>query len=157
MAAVVVVPSRHPRPARRVVVVPARPPLQLIPGGRRAARQYAADRRPAHRLHPAVYRRRRLGAALAVITLVLAAYLALSGFRLLATDAGAMASSSSAVAGSVASSTTYLVRPGDTLWSIARSLKPSGDVRPLVDQLADRAGPGPLVAGRSLRVDGLGG
>ena len=30
---------------------------------------------------------------------------------------------------------TYLVQPGDTLWSIARQLQPSGDVRPLVRKL----------------------
>ena len=155
MVAVVVVPSRYTRPAPRVMAVPARPPLAVIPGGRRATRQYAADHRPAHRLHPAVYRRRRLGAALAVVMLLVAAYLALSGFRLLTIDAGASVAPSP-VAGSVATSATYLVRPGDTLWSIARSIQPTGDVRNLVDQLADRAGSGPLVVGRSLRTDGLG-
>jgi len=155
MAAVVVVPSRHTHPARRVVAVPARPPLEVIPGGRRAARQYAADHRPAHRLHPAVYRRRRLGAVLAVVTLLVAAYLAFGGFRLLTTDAGASVAPSP-TSGSVTTGATHLVRPGDTLWSIARSIQPTGDVRNLVDQLADRAGSGPLVAGRSLQIDGLG-
>jgi len=33
----------------------------------------------------------------------------------------------------------------------------STDVRHLVDELSDRAGAGPLVAGQTLRVDGLGG
>jgi LysM repeat protein len=154
MAAVVVAPSRHTRPTPRTVMVPARPPLQVIPGGRRAARQYAAVHRPAHRLHPAVYRRRRLGAVLAVVTLIVVAFLALSGLRLLTTDAGAAAVPSSA--GAVTPGDTYLVQPGDTLWSIARSIQPAGDVRSLVDRLADRAGPGPLVSGRILRVDGLG-
>jgi LysM repeat protein len=32
----------------------------------------------------------------------------------------------------------YVVRPGDTLWSIARSIDPTGDERPLVDQLASQ-------------------
>lgn len=31
---------------------------------------------------------------------------------------------------------TVTVVPGDTLWSIARSQKPSGDVRPLVAKIA---------------------
>ena len=154
MAAVVVVPSRHTRPAPRVVAVPARPPLEVIPGGRRAARQYAADHRPAHRLHPAVYRRRRLGAALAVVTVLVGASLAFSGFRLPTTDAGASVAPSFAT-GSVTTRATYLVRPGDTVWSIARSIQPTGDVRNLVDQLVDRVGAGPLMAGRSLRIDGL--
>ncbi len=29
----------------------------------------------------------------------------------------------------------YVVQPGDTLWSIARQVQPSGDVRPLVERL----------------------
>lgn len=31
--------------------------------------------------------------------------------------------------------TVWVVQPGDTYWTIARALQPSGDVRPLVDQL----------------------
>ena len=38
------------------------------------------------------------------------------------------------------------VQPGDTLWSIARAVQPTGDVRPLVDQLLTSRG------GRSLQV-----
>lgn len=37
-----------------------------------------------------------------------------------------------------ASAVMYVVRPGDTLWSIARSIDPTGDERPLVDQLASQ-------------------
>ena len=32
----------------------------------------------------------------------------------------------------------YVVQPGDTLWTIARALQPAGEIRALVDQLADR-------------------
>jgi nucleoid-associated protein YgaU len=32
--------------------------------------------------------------------------------------------------------TSYVVRQGDTLWSIARRLSPDGDPRPLVDSLS---------------------
>jgi hypothetical protein len=42
---------------------------------------------------------------------------------------------------------TVEVRAGDTLWTIARRLQPSGDVRPLVDRLAAAVGGGPLVPG----------
>ena len=31
----------------------------------------------------------------------------------------------------------HVVAPGDTLWTIARSVQPTGDVRPLVQELAD--------------------
>lgn len=45
---------------------------------------------------------------------------------------------------------TYVVQPGDTLWRIARSVQPSGDVRPLVQQLADQRGGAALRAGERL-------
>ena len=159
MAAVVVAPDRSIRPARRPVVVPARPPLQVIPGGRRAARDYAASRRPANRLHPAVYRRRRLGVALAVVTALVVAYLALAGLQALTADAASAPSAGAAPAATAPASvgSAYVVQPGDTLWSIARTLKPSGDVRALVDRLADRVGSAPLVVGQSVPTDGLAG
>lgn len=46
--------------------------------------------------------------------------------------------------------TSYLVQPGDTLWSIARSLEPTGDVRPLVDHLARGTGDRPLRPGERI-------
>jgi nucleoid-associated protein YgaU len=48
-----------------------------------------------------------------------------------------------------------VVAPGDTLWSIARTLQPSGDVRPLVDRLAARAGGPVLAVGQRIDVTGL--
>jgi hypothetical protein len=35
-----------------------------------------------------------------------------------------------------AASRVWIVRPGDSLWSIAQAIDPRGDVRPLVDRLA---------------------
>ncbi len=48
----------------------------------------------------------------------------------------------------------YLVRSGDTLWSIARHLSPGEDPRPFVDALAEANGvdPGSLVPGQALVV-----
>ena len=34
----------------------------------------------------------------------------------------------------------YVVAPGDSLWSIARSLQPQGDVRPLVHRMEQAYG-----------------
>lgn len=45
-----------------------------------------------------------------------------------------------------ASQRSYVVKPGDTLWRIARSVEPRGDVRPVVDRLAEGR------RGRPLRV-----
>ena len=47
----------------------------------------------------------------------------------------------------------HVVQPGDTLWSVARSLQPDGDVRPLVARLRAASGGGPLVPGQRLRLD----
>lgn len=48
---------------------------------------------------------------------------------------------------------TVVVQPGDTLWSIARSLQPTGDVRPLVDQLVAANGSSQVVPGDQLVID----
>jgi hypothetical protein len=106
-----------------------------------------------------VYHRRRIGAVLAAVTLVAVGYLAVTG---LLTVVGAGATPThrpSVAAGGPASAVSryYVVQPGDTLWSIARSLHPSGDIRPVVDRLEARAGGATLEAGQRLRVDGLGG
>jgi nucleoid-associated protein YgaU len=51
----------------------------------------------------------------------------------------------------------YVVRPGDTLWSIARGIQ-DGDPRALVDaiQAANRADPGALVPGEVLFIPAAG-
>jgi hypothetical protein len=121
--------------------------------------------RPGHGSRPrpvqSVYRRRRIAAVAVVIVgvvlLFLGARLAggwalgvLGGGPLTASGAGSSATAS--VQPPVADSSpshaqvhlrmqpvsqaTYVVAAGDTLWSIARRLQPTGDVRPLVDALA---------------------
>jgi nucleoid-associated protein YgaU len=49
---------------------------------------------------------------------------------------------------------SYVVREGDTLWSIARRLSPGGDPRPVVDALAtsNDIDAGGLVPGQTLVV-----
>jgi LysM domain-containing protein len=44
----------------------------------------------------------------------------------------------------------HVVQPGDTLWSIARSLHPQGDVRDLVDRLAATRGRDALQVGERI-------
>jgi LysM repeat protein len=48
--------------------------------------------------------------------------------------------------------TTYVVAPGDTLWSIARRLVPEGDVRPVVDSLAAHRNGRPLQVGERIAL-----
>jgi LysM repeat protein len=52
------------------------------------------------------------------------------------------------------SQATYVVAPGDTLWSIARRLQPTGDVRPLVDALAASRHGRPLQPGEPIVMPG---
>jgi hypothetical protein len=46
----------------------------------------------------------------------------------------------------------YVVRLGDTLWSIARRISPSADPRPIVDAIAgsNALAPGSLVPGQTI-------
>ena len=124
---------------------PGRPVLRVLEGGRSSARLRA------------VYRRRRIVAglllvsALAVLSLVMvpAGRAAARGYGLGATPP---------VHVDIAPGHEVLiVQPGDTLWSIARSLQPTGDIIPLVDRLAELHGPAALQAGERLDLSPLAG
>jgi LysM repeat protein len=128
-----------------------RPQLRLVEGGRTAART-------GHGL-----RRALLVVAAGVAVAALVALAAVGAVQLLGADAAASVPASTteplhpAGAGASTSSApaVVVVRPGDTLWAIARRIQPTGDVRQLVDQLADRNGGAGLVAGQTLDVSGL--
>jgi nucleoid-associated protein YgaU len=49
---------------------------------------------------------------------------------------------------------SVVVRPGDTVWSIARRLQPSGEIRPLVDHLTEGRSGRALQPGEVLVVPG---
>ena len=120
---------------------PRRPALRVLEGGRS----------PAGQARRAVYRRRRL-AVLAVLAVVVTAALLLAS-AVLARVAGdgtpdPVAGSSSSSSSSAAE--VHVVQPGDTLWSIARSLEPEGDVRLVVDRLVDLNGGAPITVGQQL-------
>jgi hypothetical protein len=140
------------------------PALRVIPGGREAALR--------RRRAPHVYRRRRLGVAL-LVALVMSGAVAIPGALGASgaegdsrpavvvstagatTEGAAVASSTPTVTDDTPEPLTYLVQPGDTLWSIAESLDVSGDIRPVVDDLARLAGPGSLEAGTRLDLSAL--
>ena len=96
--------------------------LTEITGGELAI--YGASRPSAVTL-----RRRRVRALLAVLLLAIA--LAWGAVRTAAALGGEPASAPERRPGPI----TYVVEPGDTLWSIARRLQPAGDVRDLVRSL----------------------
>ena len=89
-------------------------------------------------------RRRRLAA------LILAA----AGISLLGGPVAAAVGLGEAPAAAPAPLRTYLVEPGDTLWTIASTLEPATDPRPVVDALAraNDVDPGALVPGQELVV-----
>jgi hypothetical protein len=158
MAAVVTATQPvHRQPPRPVA--PARPPLRVLEGGRRGARAHALEQRR-RRQPAAVYHRRRLLVAAATVAVVVVGFLAAIGLRTLVAvpaQGATTGAASSSSATPLAPARYYVVQPGDTLWSIAHRLHPSGDPRPLVDRLAARAGGASLQAGQRLRIDGLGG
>ena len=117
------------RPERARCGCHARPPATSAPG-----RPFALAGPPVSvgRLPRSTYRRRRLVAGLVVAGLLLTAWAALGAPGGVLTTSGR--STPPPRAG--ASVEVVEVGPGDTLWSIARRLQPSGEVRPLVDRLA---------------------
>jgi nucleoid-associated protein YgaU len=94
----------------------------------------------------AAYRRRRLVALFAAgataTLLTLAAPRAVAAFR----DVPASVSERRPVPA------TYIVQPGDTLWSIALRLDPTGDPRTLVDELVQINGGSRLDVGQRLVI-----
>lgn len=108
---------------------------------------------PRRRLEPAVYRRRRLLAA-GLLLLAIAAALILAQ-RIQAGIGGGPLTTTGAAAGPglvPAGATEYVVRPGDTLWTIAAVLAPGRDERPLVDQLARELGSTSLYPGEAVPI-----
>jgi LysM domain-containing protein len=95
----------------------------------------------------AVYWRRRVLVLVMVAALFFATRAALGAFGggpLTAPEAPASRSGRPAV--------TYVVRPGDTWWSIARALHPSGDLRATVDRLVAAHGGTPLQPGERVAL-----
>ena len=124
--------DHHPRPA-----------LRLLQGG--------LDAGPT----PAVYRRRRVVALILAVAFVV---VAMAGLRavVLATGiaGGRPLSAADAPTPVPAGRETLLVQPGDTLWTIARDLQPTGDLRSVVDELAALNDGASLEAGQTLLLPG---
>lgn len=114
------------------------PPLRLV-----------EPRRPLRRRRPsrAIYRRRRLVALLVIVGVVL---LARATFAWL--GGGPLTASEPASPSPQDAGATYVVQPGDTLWTLARRVQPQGDVRGLVNQLAAERQGAPLSAGERIAL-----
>lgn len=100
---------------------------------------------------PAVIRRRRLavgGVAGAILLGLLLGLQALFGRP----GGGPLASVGSPAASEPAVARIWVVRPGDTLWSIALASGARGDIRPLVARLSAEVGGRPLQPGERIQV-----
>ena len=134
--------------------VAARPALRLIAGG-------------LHPDAPAAPTGRGLRVLLSGIALAVLLALAVIGAQqLLGADAAATVPASTAAVtrpiGADATTTPsapieVVVQPGDTLWTIARSIGTSGALRALVDQLQQRAGGAGVSVGQRIDLRGLAG
>lgn len=123
---------------------PRAPIVRLAP---RAPRAPLAPRPPIGvRPSRAVYWRRRVVAVAAgVLILVLCV---IAARAVLVRIGGRPLTTTGATSGlQNASAQSYVVRPGDTLWTIASALDRQGDVRVLVDQLAAELGSASIYPG----------
>lgn len=125
---------------------PSRPDLRLLPGGTNRGARVRPGSSPA------------LVVGLVVVALLVAMVGAVAVGRgalagLAPAPVGA-APAPAAPAPGAAGAEIVVVQPGDTLWSIARRIDPSGDVRPLVDRLVAANGGTVLQPGQELIVPG---
>lgn len=113
----------------------ARPSLRLLPGGRSAV------------VMAPIYRRRRVIAALVLVTILVI------GWQV-AQAAASMAGGWAAPAPATIEGPTVVVEAdsGDTLWTIAREVRPTGDVRPAVEAMLAERGDAQLEVGDQVRV-----
>ena len=142
----VAIATAEPRIATRF---PRRPVLVVLP--------------PVTRPGARVYRRRRLAVLAAAVGVALLAALLLSSgpstttdVRVTPTDAPIVREPSAygASGESVPDRAVYVVQPGDTVWSIAHDLDPSGDARAMVDRIVALNGGAALEPGQRLRLSG---
>ena len=130
--------------------------------GRRAARPATGVRsvrpvRPVRPVSRATYWCRRAFVAALVVGLVLLmaqAGAALGGSSL-ATPGRSTTSAGASVASASASAVRHtVVRPGDSLWSVASRLAPGSDPRPVVDALSEARDGAPLTPGETVEWGG---
>jgi hypothetical protein len=135
MAAVMTTPAPEPRFDPRYpveeVVRPAH--LTLVPS------PPAGLGRPP-RVSVATYWRRRVVVVLVALVMVLVA----------AQAGAALGSSPLAAPGRPPSVVRYVVKPGDSLWTVARHVAPRSDPRPVVDALASARHDSPLLVGETV-------
>ncbi|MFN8018311.1 MAG: LysM domain-containing protein [Acidimicrobiales bacterium] len=149
-------------PRRTSTLPPQRPALRLVPapvatgpGTRRSAPTNVVALRPAGAIAELGLTTAHLVAAVVALVAVLLAALALgNGSTAGPSAAPSVRPSAAAAAAAADGAATITVRSGDTYWSIARRLQPTGDVRALVDQLQALNGAAVLQPGDQVVLPG---
>jgi nucleoid-associated protein YgaU len=136
-------PVRPGRPELRLVQAPERRGLRHRTTGEDTGWAAEAVQLPRRRASVAVRRRRTILATMGLALVLLALPLGGSG--------GTSHTTGSASAAQLHGS-SYTVRAGDTLWSIAERVDPNGDPRPLVSQMASELGSYNVVPGELVTV-----
>ncbi len=137
-------PVRPGRPELRLVEAPAHRGARLRPRLEPGGAAIPGQVRPPRRRVPLEVRRRRTLLAMMGLALALLA-IPLGGFG------GASHTTESAFAAN-GRPMTYVVHAGDSLWSIAERVDPTGDPRPLVAQLAAQIGSYTVIPGEQLTL-----
>ena len=127
--------------------VSRRPPTRPAPRRLADLPRYVRPRSP-RRPSPAVLVRRRLALLFALAALVVVAVLIAPRFR------AALGSDPASTSEGGPINHTYVVHPGDTVWSIAKSIAPGRDPRALVDAITAANGSSDLAVGQVLRLPG---
>lgn len=141
---------RHCRSSSKVSAMFSLLPTASLPAKPASGAFRARDANPTARRATSASARQR------VIRLAALAALAAFGAIVLSTrfaDANEVSPGTNVFpAGSVSSAVVVIVQPGETLWSVARALQPSGDVRPLVSRLTRDHGGSGVRAGDRLSI-----
>lgn len=99
----------------------------------------------------AVFRRRRIVAALVAVPVAMLLAVGVSLGTERAFEAlGAAAGAAAPAADDDVAATSYVVEPGDTLWDVAQRVAPGTDPRPVVDSLAEARGTSAVSPGETI-------
>jgi nucleoid-associated protein YgaU len=148
-------PVLAPTPVRARAVVPVAVSVTRLPGVPSGAPRVVAPSGAPRVVAPsrATLRWRRAVAVGMLAVVIGASWIGIRA-ALGGTGGGPLAATGAPGGVKAAAVRVWIVRPGDTLWSIAEAVDPNGDVRPLVDRLAGEARGTAIYPGETIAIPG---